>query len=294
VVSHSSFYEFWEKSSTQALKKDIIAHSTWMKEMTTLNQLMAFSPTLSFAGLVKDFIIGFDKWEKKKGKAQNTRWCYWKHINKFCNQAIEAGHMLKNPCTEYPVRSAAGEIVALRQAQVKALYKYYQGDEITTTEKNVLQHFLFSCFTGLRISDIHAITLANIKGDELIFTPVKGRSHAPKILTVPLHDIARSFILQARGKVFNRVCADQPTNRVLKRIAGKLEIPVRITTHVARHTFATTYLERGGQVEVLQGLMGHTNIKDTMKYVHVTESRKRDQIAVFDGFFKTSSFPETP
>lgn len=285
TANHSSFYEFYEKSTNHAYKKKVIAESTWMKEATTLNQLKEYAPALSFAEMNKDFLIGFDKYQEKEDKTQNTRWCYWKHISKFCNQAVDAGYMLKNPCEEYIVRQVPGEIVALTQQQVKDLHNYYNGEKITTVEHNVLQHFLFSCFTGLRISDIKALTEANFKGDSLVFSQVKGRSHSPKITSVPLHGIALSFLKEEKGKIFTKLYADQAINRVLKRIASKNSITEKVTTHVGRHTFATTFLERGGKVEVLKEYMGHSNIKDTMRYVHITEARKRDQIAVFDGFF---------
>ena len=54
-----------------------------------------------------------------------------------------------------------------------------------------------------------------------------------------------------------------------------------ITVHTLRHTFATSYLTRGGRVENLQQLLGHTNIQTTMLYVHFSNShlhREYDKI----------------
>jgi integrase/recombinase XerD len=136
---------------------------------------------------------------------------------------------------------------------------------------------------GARISDVKDISAKNIVGDELVYSPVKLRRRKPKIVRVPLHEMAKQFI-ERGGGVFNRVYADVYINRLLKKVGIAAGITTVLSTHVARHTFATIFLERGGKVEVLQQLMGHANIKDTMKYVHVAESRKAEQIKVFDGF----------
>jgi site-specific recombinase XerD len=45
-----------------------------------------------------------------------------------------------------------------------------------------------------------------------------------------------------------------------------------VTYHVSRHTFATNFIISGGNVTVLQKLLGHSKIEDTMIYVHIAES----------------------
>ena len=58
-------------------------------------------------------------------------------------------------------------------------------------------------------------------------------------------------------------------NKDLKKIAELCGIDVKITSYVARHSFATNYLESEGKIENLQVILGHTSIVTTMKYVHV-------------------------
>ena len=56
--------------------------------------------------------------------------------------------------------------------------------------------------------------------------------------------------------------------------------------HVGRHSFATTFLQLGGSVEVLKELLGHAKIGDTMIYVHVVDTRKKEQIDFFNNTFR--------
>ena len=73
--------------------------------------------------------------------------------------------------------------------------------------------------------------------------------------------------------------ARQTPNRLLKAIGQLLGIESRIHHHVGRETFATEFIRRGGKVEVLQKLMGHSKITTTTKYVHVDNDMKRAAIA---------------
>ncbi|NID09070.1 tyrosine-type recombinase/integrase [Fibrella aestuarina] len=77
---------------------------------------------------------------------------------------------------------------------------------------------------------------------------------------------------------------EQYTNRLLRKIAEHLGWTTKVSTHTARHTFGTNFIELGGDVVTLQGYMGHSKIQTTMQYVHLSERRRREQINVFDYF----------
>jgi integrase/recombinase XerD len=284
LLSHESFYDLYKKHMDYAYDNDVICYNTYRVERTTLNKLKRFSPKLLFSELNKDFLIRFDKFCKKKGNMQNTRWGHFKHIEKYCKVAINEGYLLNNPCDEYTVHSTEGDIRACTQEELTKLINYYNGDKIIDRERDVLQPFLFACFTGLRKSDQNVIKHSNFVGDVLIYSPWKNRRKNPKFVRLRVHPKAIPFIQQEENRVFNRIYADQKANEILKIIQGKAGVQTKLTTHVARHTFATTYLERGGSVVKLQKLMGHANIKDTMRYVHLSETLSADSVSVFDGF----------
>lgn len=75
---------------------------------------------------------------------------------------------------------------------------------------------------------------------------------------------------------------DQYENRVLTAIGLQLGIETHLHHHVGRETFATNFINRGGQVAVLQKLLNHVNIRDTMKYVHIDDAMKCDAIKALD------------
>ena len=61
------------------------------------------------------------------------------------------------------------------------------------------------------------------------------------------------------------------------QLKQKLKITDNITPHKWRHTFATYFLRRGGDLETLRLFLGHSNLKTTQKYLHLTEIDLRNQ-----------------
>lgn len=152
--------------------------------------------------------------------------------------------------------------------------------------------FLFACFTGLRFSDIEHLRPEDIKGDKLQLVVVKTRDR----LNLPLMPAALAILKKHEGRYpLNAlpVVSNQKFNAHLKEL-GQLAgldgatpqvkyigstrqdttVPKwqLLTTHVARRTFATLSLEKGMQPAVLQKLLGHADIRQTMQYVKLTET----------------------
>ena len=59
--------------------------------------------------------------------------------------------------------------------------------------------------------------------------------------------------------------------KAVKRAAGRAKLNKRVTCHTLRHSFATTMLEKGTNIRVLQELMGHADVKTTERYTHVMD-----------------------
>jgi len=81
-----------------------------------------------------------------------------------------------------------------------------------------------------------------------------------------------------------KVISNQKMNANLKKIQPyiKMERGRKLHFHMSRHTFATQFLELGGNIEVLQSLLGHSSLKQTMIYAHVVDKRREDQVDNFN------------
>ncbi len=279
------FILYMESKIADRYKRKAIEAQTKKNHSNTLKKLQDFHPKeLPFEAVTVKWCREFETHLRKKlGLAVNTVWTHMKDINSYLNFAKDEDEIpLKNPFQNgYSISSKESDVSALSVDELKILTEYHQSVTIPDNEYHVLTQFLFSCYTGLRISDLKAITGENIVGNELIFFPVKGRRF-DKLQRIPITARAKAFIqTTVEGKIFPEY-APQVSNRMLKRIQQKTGLRIKLTNHVGRHSFSTIFLELGGSVEVLQTLLGHAKISTTMRYVHVKDKRKAEQMSNFD------------
>ena len=140
------------------------------------------------------------------------------------------------------------------------------------------------CLTGIRISDFIRMKKENNQENTLKFIPHKTNSKKQIELHIPLIDKAKKLIKDedsTNGFLFNAI-TEQKMNEQLKTIADLAGIKKDISNHSARHTFATMFLEKTSDVATLQKLLGHSNIQETMTYVHISNKKVNSQMLNFD------------
>ena len=139
--------------------------------------------------------------------------------------------------------------------------------------------FVFSCFTGLGYSDVKNLTNDNVKSsfdDHLWIITRRQKTNTDssiRLLDVPKR-IVEKYRDENRDDRLFRMPNNSYCNRVLKQIAKTCNIKIRLTYHVARHTFATLLtLSQGVPIETVSKLLGHTDIKTTQIYARITREK---------------------
>ena len=138
--------------------------------------------------------------------------------------------------------------------------------------------FVFSCFTGLAYIDVANLTSENIvtlDDKQWIMTKRQKMSVATNVL---LLDIPKNIIEKYSDKTYRDgklfpMLTNQRTNSYLKEIADICGIKKDLTFHMAHHTFATMSLSKGVSMESVSKMLGHTNIKTTQIYAHITNKK---------------------
>lgn len=164
----------------------------------------------------------------------------------------------------------------------KDLMKINNLDIVNPTTNMVRKVFLIQCYTGLAYSDIKKLSNKNISSgvDDKPWIFIE-RTKTKTKSTIPLLPQAAYIINQfvskrvaLEGEPIIPVLSNQKMNKHLKTIAQLASINISLSTHVARHTFATTVaLSNGVPIETVSKMLGHTNIRTTQIYAKVIEAK---------------------
>ncbi len=283
--SKDDFVAYFKAKITQRYRKGKISEITKKNHFSTYNALAAFRAYIPFNSLTTEFADDFDAYLKRHVPGINTRWGRHKDVKTYLALARKDRLKFEDPYADFVNREAPGQWKALRPAELKKLEEYYLLCAPRTAHRRVLARFLFSCFSSLRLGDLKNVANAAIENREMTFKAQKTYNKTMAETMLPLTKKALRFLEQAQNEeglpgFYNY--ADQYNNRTLTAIGQLLGIEARIHNHVGRETFATEFIRKGGNVAVLQKLMGHTKLSTTMKYVHVDEDMKRKEIDRMD------------
>lgn len=244
---------------------------TLKNQQTVLNKLEAFSKEIPFHKITAEFLQRYRKFYKNN--AEITYHSDLKCIKKYLNIAKKQGIKLNIDLDDIKVNVTSNKTVYLDPAEMKQLIKYYYNEFINPSHILPLGYFLFSCYTGLRISDIKNRTREEILSDKFQFSSVK----TDNFQFMRLNNDARKMV-EHRPELFEKKLVEQKINYHLKDVAIVCKIKKPISMHVGRHTFATTFIRNKGDIYRLQKLLGHSNIRHTLKYVHLLNAEVLDDI----------------
>lgn len=155
--------------------------------------------------------------------------------------------------------------------------------------------------TGLRVSDLTNLDRESIDFDkkEARIVGRKGRaravflsSRAAKWIENYLKarkDRYKPLFIRHKGKMVPSIddekmrLTPRSVQRMVKKYARKIKLPVDVSPHVIRHSFAADLLMAGADTKSVQKMLGHKNIQTTQIYTHVTHRHLQDIHSAFHG-----------
>lgn len=239
---------------------------------------------LSFCQGYIDFMLTTYRY---RGKliAASTRNTYYQILNGALNAAVRAKRMLRNPFNEMDKSEKPKMPESVRSymtiEEVRAL--------IATPIQNeeVKRAYLFSCFCGLRISDIVGLKWKDVFLDNGQYRLSVAMQKTKEPIYLPLSNEALKWMPEQGNKTGNDLVFHLPAhiNVCLKPWAVKAGITKHFTFHTARHTFATMMLTLGADLYTVSKLLGHTSVKMTQVYAKIVNKKKDDAVNLTNGLF---------
>lgn len=235
-------------------------------------------------------------------------------LRNFFNWCIDSGYILKNPCLKIEIKGNKSDIVKRkRENKVEILSE----DEIAKIKEYIKDTnfellFLLDLSTGLREGELLALTWNDIdlKEKTLIVEKsvkevyvyedentrhIETITQIPKTMTsfrtVPIPDsiiLKLKSIRNKKGLLFfdenNEVLKAKNVSYKWKKILQACDIPHK-KFHSIRHTYASTLLKNGVDIQTVAELMGHSAIAITQIYLHSSDEQKHDAVSKLNYLF---------
>ncbi len=142
----------------------------------------------------------------------------------------------------------------------------------------IILSILYAC--GLRVSELINLKWSHIDRTRMVINVVcgKGSKDRQVMLPVSLISLLEKYYFEYRSKEYvlnGQGCllySERSVLQVIKQLAVKANINKRVYTHLMRHNCFTHLCEAGTDINLIQKLAGHNNVKTTMIYTHISDS----------------------
>ncbi len=212
---------------------------------------------------------------------------YYRVLNSALNAAVRAKLIVANPLNELErsekIRLPESKRSYMSIEEVRALIATPMKDEAV---KNA---YLFSCFCGLRVSDIIGLKWKDVFVDSGQYRLAVSMQKTKDPIYLPLSPEALKWMPERGDKTAEDTVFDLPSpttmNKLIKPWAKEAGIDKRFTFHTARHTFATMMLTLGADLFTTSKLLGHADVKMTQVYAKIINQKKDDAVNLVNGLF---------
>lgn len=251
---------------------------SYMKEKFKVEDKPLPELRLSFVTEFEHHLLTIDKIQS------NTAHKYIKNLKKIMNMAVGLDWIPSNPFNQFKCSYQSPEREILNREELFALMNK---KILIPRIEEVRDVFLFCCYTGFAYSDVYQFesnsVIIGLDGEYWLST---NRQKTGTKESVPLLPVALEIINKYKDndycKKHNKllpVNSNQRYNAYLTEVADICGITKHLTSHIARHTFATTVtLSNGVPIETVSSMLGHTSIRTTQIYAKVVEQKVSDDM----------------
>ena len=271
--TNMSFYQFWEQQV--GLWRVQKKHNTIRSYNAVLNVLKGFRSNLQFNELNLHLVEEFDT-HLREVRLNSINGAFGSHkcFKAIIGAAIRKGFVEKNPYSDFSIRSTDSKRVFLVADELKKL-KEIEIPENKQHLARIRDLFLFSCYSGIRFSDMVDLRWNNITETSICLNMNKtnkevniGLIPQTRLLLDKYRPSGESILAK---RVFPTV-SNQKSNQALVNLMKLAGIQKHISFHCARHTFASLLLSSNAQVIHIRDLLGHAHLAQTEIYARSIKS----------------------
>ena len=275
-----------EKVNIGLISKNTLVRYTMVESKTKKFLMQCYNvEDLELTSLKLSYITEFEHYLLTNDKLQtNSAHKYIKNIKTVINMAIGLDWIHTNPFTQFRCSYTNPDREILNQIEITEVMNK---DLKVPRLIKIRDIFIFCCYTGFAYSDVRSFernsVMVGLDGEYWLSTQ---RQKTGIKESVPLLPQALAIIEKYKNDAYcirkNKllpVNSNQKFNEYLKEIGILCKIKKKLTSHIARHTFATTItLANGVPIETVSSMLGHTSIRTTQIYAKVVEQKVSDDM----------------
>ena len=262
-----------------------VSRATYIRHETSRRNLERFLhgvymvDDISLKEVNHEFIKGYETYLRTTRNCNNNSTVkYIKNFGKIIKEAMNRDWMQTNPFRNIKFHLEEVDKPFLSQGE---LNRIIAREFAITRIAQVRDVFVFCCFTGLAFIDVKTLSPKDLEqGVDGNLWIRKQRNKSKQWAHIPLLPQARQIIDRYRTDpqchkkgVLLPVLSNQKMNAYLKEIADLCGIQKNLTTHCARHTFATTVtLANKISMESVSKMLGHSSLNMTRRYARILDT----------------------
>lgn len=269
VSSPDSFILFVETRIAERKIED----NTRRQHNVMLRTLQEFGLIQVFSDLTLKNIKLWDDYIKNKVEAQSSVYGYHKRLKVYVKEAYQLDLIKKNPYEGFVI--PRGESSTRKYLESEELAKIENADIPDESISNVRDCFVFCCYTGLAYADLAKFRWEKDviqRGNKFFIEDVRQKTGSSYKIQV----LSPAMTILKKHNMALPVISNQQYNLRLKLVSSYAEISKSLTSHMARHTFATWALSQGIRIETVSKMLAHADIQTTQIYAKILQREVDD------------------
>ena len=244
-----------------------------------ITRLTEFGKIKTFSDITYENVVDFDAYLRRTIKSQPTLYRRHTTLHRYVKEAINRGLHNYDPYLSFKLKKGKSkDPVFLLESELDEIKKYKPTSERLARVKDL---FIFQCFTGMAYTDVCSFSKGDIyeaEGKKVIRSSRNKTDESFITLLLP----EAEAIAEKYGYDLPKI-SNQKYNDYLKLLGAGAEIDKALTSHVARHTFATYLLNKGVPIETVSRALGHSTLGMTQHYAKLLGKKVVDDMSVLLG-----------
>ncbi len=217
---------------------------------------------------------------------------YIRGLRAFLRWLYENEHIEQNICAKFKLPKATRKVIdILTEEEIRLLFDAIPGDHFLAVRNRLILALMLDC--GLRRHEVVSLTVNSVHLKDRYIIVQQGKGDKQRV--VPFGNFTAKLMeryLRSRNvhlealiiKVSAYEIYEPITDTTIKQLFRKLKNRTgirRLKPQLLRHTFATRYLENGGNIYTLQAILGHTSLEMVKRYLHLANTRIRKDFSKY-------------